>query len=104
MSCSRRELLVALGAVVSQARFSGVWAQADFASYTDADREAFLRGGTIGSVQDIGEGVTKPIRAELGWKGVMHSAQIQRVDRPLPDFFGKRLRQANDAELRSTVC
>jgi hypothetical protein len=41
------------------------------------------------SVQDIGEGVTKPIRAELGWKGVKHSAQIQRVDRPLPDFFGQ---------------
>src|SRR5262245_31317107 len=43
----------------------------------------------VASIQDIGEGVTKPIRAELSWKGVMHSAQIQRVDRPLPDFFGK---------------
>ena len=89
MSCSRRELLVALGAVVSQARFSGVWAQADFASSTDADREAFLRGGTIGSVKDIGEGVTKPIQVELGWKGATHAAQIQRVDKALPDFFGQ---------------
>jgi hypothetical protein len=85
---SRRDLLLAFGGVLSYARFASVCAQ-ELASYTDADREAFLRGGMVVSIQDIGEGVTKPIRAELGWKGVMHSAQIQRVDRPLPDFFGQ---------------
>jgi hypothetical protein len=85
---SRRDLLLAFGGVLSYARFASIYAQ-DFASYTDADREAFLLGGMVASIQDIGEGVTKPIRAELSWKGVMHSAQIQRVDRPLPDFFGK---------------
>ena len=87
MNRSRRDLLLAFGGVISYARFAGVYAQ-DFASYTDADREALLLGGTVVSVKDIGEGVTKPIRADLSWKGVMHSAQIQRVDRPLPDFFG----------------
>jgi hypothetical protein len=85
---SRRDLLRAFGAVLSYARFAHVYAQ-DFASYTDADREALLRGGTVVSVKDIGEGVTKPIQADLSWMGVKHSAQIQRVDRPLPDFYGQ---------------
>jgi hypothetical protein len=85
---SRRDLLLALGGVVSYARFGGLRAQTNFASYSDADREAFLRGGMVVSVSDIGEGVTKPIRAELSLKGVTHSAQIQVVDRGLPDFFG----------------
>lgn len=88
MKRSRRDLLLALGGVVSYARFGGVRAQTNFASYSDADREALLRGGTVVSISDIGEGVTKPIRAELSWKGVTHSAQIQVVDRRLPDFFG----------------
>jgi len=82
-------LLLALGGVVSCARFASLSAQADVASYSDTDMEALLRGGTVASVKDIGEGVTKPIRAELSWKGVKHSAQIQRVDRQLPDFFGE---------------
>jgi hypothetical protein len=80
--------LLALGGLIPTARLVSVYAQADFTSYTDADREAFLRGGVVGSITDIGEGVTKPIRAELKWKGVTHAAQIQRVDRQLPDFFG----------------
>jgi hypothetical protein len=86
---SRRDLLLALGGVVAYTRFGGVRAQTDFASYSDSDREALLRGGTVVSVSDIGEGVTKPLRAELSWKGVSHSAQIQVVDRQLPDFFGE---------------
>jgi hypothetical protein len=86
---SRRDLLLALGGVVTCVPFAGVSAQADFASYSDSDREALLSGGTIVSVKDIGEGVTKPIRAELSWKGVSHAAQFQRVDRALPDFFGE---------------
>ena len=88
MKHSRRDLLLAFGGVLSCGRFASVYAQ-DFSSYTDADREALLLGGTVVSVEDIGEGVTKPIKAELRWKGVTHSAQIQRVDRPLPDFFGQ---------------
>ena len=87
MTLSRRDLLLAFGGALSYARVASVSAQ-DFSAYTDADREAFLLGGMVASVQDIGEGVTKPIRAELAWKGVKHSAQIQRVDRPLPDFYG----------------
>ena len=85
---TRRELLLAFGGLLSSARLASVYAQ-DFASYTDSDREALLLGGMVVSVKDIGEGVTKPIRAELSWKGVRHSAQIQRVDRALPDFFGQ---------------
>ena len=73
MKHSRRDLLLAFGGVLSCARFAGVCAQ-DFASYSDADREAFLVGGTVVSVRDIGEGVTKPIQAELSWKGVMTRA------------------------------
>ena len=90
MTHSRRDLLLAFGGVISFARVAGASArEADVASYSDAEREAFLRGGAIVSVKDIGEGVTKPIRAELSWKGVTHGAQIQRVDKALPDFFGK---------------
>jgi hypothetical protein len=85
---SRRDLLRALAGILASTRFANTYAQ-DFASYTDGDREALLLGGMVVAVKDIGEGVTKPIQAELSWKGVMHAAQIQRVDRPLPDFFGK---------------
>jgi len=85
---SRRDLLLAFGGVLSYARLASVSAQ-DVTSYTDADREAFLLGGMVTSVKDIGEGVTKPIRAELTWKGVTHAAQVQRVDKPLPDFYGQ---------------
>src|SRR4051794_31268609 len=85
---SRRDLLLAFGGVVAYAPFGRVWAQAGTAPSSDADREALLRGGAVVSVKDIGEGVTKPIRAELSWKGGTHAAQIQRVDRQLPDFFG----------------
>mgnify|MGYP003579103309 CR=1 FL=1 len=88
MKHSRRDLLRAFAGILASTRVASTFAQ-DFASYTDADREALLRGGMVVSVKDIGEGVTKPIQAELSWKGVTHSAQIQRVDRPLPDFFGK---------------
>ena len=88
MTHSRRDLLLAFGGVLGYARLPNVHAQ-DFASYTDSDREALLLGGTVVSVKDIGEGVTKPIQAELSWKGVTHPAQIQRVDRPLPDFYGQ---------------
>ena len=88
MNHSRRDLLLAFGGLLSSARFGNVDAQ-DFASYTDADREALLRSGMVVSVKDIGEGVTKPIQAELSWKGITHFAQIQRVDKALPDFYGK---------------
>jgi hypothetical protein len=86
---SRRDLLLALGGVVSYARLGGVSAQTNAAPESDADREAFLHGGTVVSVKDIGEGVTKPLRVEMSWKGVKHSAQIQRIDKQLPDFFGQ---------------
>ena len=88
MEHTRRELLLAFGGLLSSARLASVYAQG-FASYTDSDREALLLGGMVVSVKDIGEGVTKPIQAELSWKGVTHSAQIQRVDKALPDFYGK---------------
>ena len=89
MTHSRRDLLLAIGGVVSSARLATLSAQADVTSYRDADKEALLRGGMVVAIKDIGEGVTKPIKAELSWKGLTHAAQIQRVDRQLPDFFGK---------------
>ena len=57
MKRSRRDLLLALGGVVSYARFGGVRAQTDFASYSDADREAFLRGGAVLGGADGGKAV-----------------------------------------------
>lgn len=60
----------------------------EFANFGDEQKEEFLRSAKITAVQDIGHGVTKPIRASLEWKGLQHFAKIQVVDKELPDFFG----------------
>ncbi len=63
-------------------------AEPDFSRYTDDDMEKFLKSAQIVSVKEIGHGVTKPLRAEMTLGDTKHSAQIQTIDKDLPDFFG----------------
>ena len=62
---------------------------AEFSAYTDADKESFLRLARVVSVEGIGHGVTKPIKVGLELKGAKHDAQVQTVDKEMPDFFPK---------------
>ncbi|MBI4889690.1 MAG: hypothetical protein HY821_03630 [Acidobacteria bacterium] len=59
----------------------------DFSQYSDAQKEDLLLRGKIDSFAEIGHGVTKPVKASLSLNGITHSAQIQVVDKELPDFF-----------------
>ncbi len=60
----------------------------DLATLSDQEKEQFLAGARIVSVADINHGVTKPLRAKLMRDQLTHDAQIQRIDKELPDFFG----------------
>lgn len=57
------------------------------ASLSDAQQEAFLSSAKVVSTKSIDQGVTKPLRATLTDGALQHDAQIQRVDKELPDFF-----------------
>lgn len=88
MICSRRQHLGMLSVALGGACRYGWAAEVDFSSYTDEQKEKILRTGKVVSVKEIGHGVTKPRRAELSLGDVRHAAQIQVVDKELPDFFG----------------
>jgi len=68
---------------------SGGSVPSDFNAYTDADKESFLSTAKINSVEDIGHGVTKPVKVGLEANGVRHFGQIQTVDKDMPDFYPK---------------
>ena len=89
MIISRRTHIQYLAAYLAGACLPGFAAETDFGAYSDDDKEKFLKQGTILAVKDIGHGVTKPLKAELGLRGTSHSAQIQPVNKELPDFFGE---------------
>jgi hypothetical protein len=55
---------------------------------SDAGKERFLSTAKILSTQGIDRGVTKPLRATLSDGVVEHDAQIQKVNKELPPFFG----------------
>ncbi len=88
ISTRRNHLRTLCGAFATGITYAGTL-PVDFNSYTDADKESFLTQGKIISVEDIGHGVTKPIKVGLDFSGVQHAAQIQTVDKDLPDFFPK---------------
>jgi hypothetical protein len=89
MIISRRAHIQYLGAYLAGACLPGVAAQTDFISYSDDEKEKLLRRATIFAVEEISHGVTKPLRAELVLGETRHSAQIQSVNKELPDFFGE---------------
>jgi hypothetical protein len=89
MIISRRTHLRYLCAYLAGASLPGFAAETDFNAYSDDDKEKFLKLAKISSVKEIGHGVTKPLRVELLLGETKHSAQIQAVDKDLPDFFGE---------------
>jgi hypothetical protein len=89
MIISRRTHLRYLCAYLAGVSLPGFAAETDFNAYSDDDKEKFLKLAKISLVKEIGHGVTKPLRVELLLGEVKHSAQIQAVDKELPDFFGE---------------
>ena len=65
------------------------------AAMSDADQEKLLLNGKIVSTVAIDHGVTKPQRATLSDGSLEHDAQIQIVDRTLPDFIRDNLKIPN---------
>jgi hypothetical protein len=89
MIISRRSHIQYLGVYLAGSCLPSFAAQTDFSAYSDDDRERFLKRATILSVKEIGHGVTKPLRVEMGLGETKHSAEIQSVNKELPDFFGE---------------
>lgn len=89
MIYSRRSHLQVLLGSITGAALPARGVPVDFGSYTDKDKEEFLKLAKFVSMEQIGQGVTKPLKVGLEFNGVQHSAQIQTVDKPLPDFFPK---------------
>jgi hypothetical protein len=90
MKYTRREHLRLLSGLAGGALLPARAAETDFQNYSDADKERFLRTAMIASAEEIDHGVTKPVKAKLVLSGVEHSAQIQTVDKELPDFFPQK--------------
>jgi hypothetical protein len=89
MSCTRRTHLSILFGLVAGGTANAQATPPDFNTYKDPDKEKFLAAARILSVEQIGHGVTKPIKVSLELNGARHAGQIQAVDKPLPDFFPK---------------
>jgi len=86
---SRRSHLQLLSAVLTGGLSSVQAVTADFSAYTDSETESFLKLGRFMSVEEIGHGVTKPLKVKLELNGLQHLGQIQTVDKALPDFYPK---------------
>ncbi len=84
---SRRSCLGVLGGALAGGLLPAAQTAPDFKSYGDADMEKFLKLARVLSVEQIGHGVTKPLQVQMVLNGAQHRAQIQVVDKDLPDFF-----------------
>ena len=89
MITNRRTHLLALGGLLIRPSVAGFLAEPDFSKYSDIQKEMLLRDGVIVSTAAIDQGVTKPIKAQIRLKDATHAAQIQTINRALPDFFGE---------------
>src|SRR4030095_6129206 len=89
MTISRRTHIQYLCAYLEGTCLPIFAAEADFRIYSDDDKEKFLKLAKILTVEEIGHGVTKPLRARMALGEANHSAQIQSVNKDLPDFFGE---------------
>ncbi|HTS61948.1 MAG TPA: hypothetical protein VMH28_07975 [Candidatus Acidoferrales bacterium] len=84
---SRRTYLKSMGAMLAASRLRALTPEPDFGAYSDAEKEKLMLAGKIISAQDIGHGVTHPVKVKLELAGVTHDAAIQMIDKDLPDFF-----------------
>jgi hypothetical protein len=87
MTYSRRSHLRLLCGVVVVGIPSGRAASGEINAYSDSQKENFLKLAKILAVEQIGHGVTKPLKIKLELNGAQHWGQIQTVDKDLPDFF-----------------
>ncbi len=84
---SRRAYIQSMGAMLAATRLQAA-TDPDFEAYSDAGKEKFLLTGKVVSAEEIGHGVTRPVKVRLQLGSVAHAASIQVVDKDLPDFFG----------------
>ena len=89
MNISRRTLIQYLCAYLAGSCLPSFAAETDFSTYSDEEKEKFLKQATILAVKEIGHGVTKPLQVEMALGETKHSAQIQSINKDLPDFFGE---------------
>ena len=71
-----------VGGIMPAAAISG-----DFNGQSDSEKEKFLKLGRILSIEEIGHGVTKPMKIRLELNGSQHFASVQTVNKQLPDYF-----------------
>jgi len=86
----RRSLVLLPGALASGLAKVLRAQTTDIKSYTDLEKETFLRLASIVAVEEIGHGVTKPVRATMELRGVRHAGQVQVVNKDLPDYFPQK--------------
>ena len=84
---TRRTYIKSMGAIFPVARLKAFATEPDFGAYRDAEKEKFMLSAKIVSAEEIGHGVTKPVKVQMEAGGVTHAASIQVVDKALPDFF-----------------
>jgi hypothetical protein len=89
MISSRRSHLRFLCGALAAGIPSGRAVAAGIDSYSDGEKENFLKLAKIVSVEQISHGVTRPMKVILELNGVRHLGQIQTVDKELPDFYPK---------------
>src|SRR4051812_22513476 len=89
MISSRRSHLRFLCGALAAGISSGSGVAADTTGYGDSEKENFLKLARIVSTEQIGHGVTKPLKVKLELNGAQHFGQIQTVDKELPDFYPK---------------
>jgi hypothetical protein len=87
MTNTRRSHLRLLSGAIAEGMIPVRAFPADLSAYGDSEQEHFLKAARILMVEDIGHGVTKPLKSKLGLDGAEHLCQIQSVDKALPDFF-----------------
>ena len=86
---TRRMQIQSMGAALAACRLSAFMPETDFGTYTDEQKEKFMTSAKIVSAEDIGHGVTHPVRVQMELAGVSHAAAIQLVDKELSDFFAQ---------------
>src|SRR3982751_4992405 len=87
MICTRRSQLRCLFGAVVGGIMPTAAIPADFNGHSDSEKEKFLKLGRILSIEEIGHGVTKPLKIRLELNGSQHLASVQTVNKELPDYF-----------------
>jgi hypothetical protein len=77
---TRRAYVKSIGGMLAASRLEAFATEPDFGAYSDTEKEKFLLSAKIVSAENIGHGVTKPVKVQMELGGVTHAASIQ-IDR-----------------------